>query len=90
MSLANLHERDRRGLPREPEEKKEEMVDHPKHYNHNKYEAIEVIEDWELDFNCGNAVKYICRHAHKGTPEQDLEKALWYLQRALTNLKEKK
>jgi len=65
MSIANLHERDRRGIPREIKQK--EMVDHPTHYKPegSKYEAIDVIEDWDLGFNDGNAVKaiwYLKRH----------------------------
>ena len=57
------------------------MVDHPKHYNVGQYEVIEVIEDWGLGFNDGNAVKYIARHAHKQNSIEDLEKAIWYLKR---------
>lgn len=60
-----------------------EMVDHPQHYNVGKYEAIDVIEDWNLNFNLGNAVKYISRADHKGNKYQDIEKAIWYLQREL-------
>mgnify|MGYP006403608539 FL=1 len=87
MSIANLHERDRRGIRREIKQK--EMVDHPTHYKPegSKYEAIDVIEDWDLGFNDGNAVKYICRHRFKGSPVQDLEKAIWYLKRHLENIK---
>ena len=59
-------------------------VDHPKHYNHGTIEAITVIEDWQLNFNLGNAVKYIGRADHKGNPVQDLSKAIWYLQREIT------
>ena len=36
-----------------------EMINHPQHYNMGKYEAIDVIEDWQLNFNLGNTVKYI-------------------------------
>lgn len=64
-----------------------EMVNHPKHYNTGKFEVIEVIEDWNLNFNLGNAVKYISRCEHKGNKKQDLEKAVWYLQRELDKLK---
>lgn len=60
-----------------------EMVNHPQHYNEGKYEVIDVIEDWKLSFNLGNAVKYIARHEHKAKPEEDLEKAWWYLTREL-------
>ena len=58
-------------------------VNHPTHYNHGRIEAITVIEDWDLNFNLGNAVKYISRADHKGNPVEDLRKALWYLQREL-------
>jgi hypothetical protein len=62
-----------------------EMVDHPKHYGgkEDSYEAINVIEAWDLDFHCGSVVKYIARHKKKGHPRQDIEKAIWYLQRYL-------
>ena len=57
-----------------------EEVNHPSHYNHGKFEAIAVIRDWDLNFNLGNAVKYICRAGHKGNYLKDLKKALWYIQ----------
>ena len=60
-----------------------EAVQHPQHYNQGKFEVIDVIEDWKLGFNDGNAIKYIGRHRMKGTPKQDLEKAFWYLTREL-------
>ena len=56
-----------------------EMVNHPQHY-------IEVVEDWKLGFNLGNAVKYIGRCEHKGTKEQDIKKAIWYLERELKKI----
>lgn len=63
--------------------KASETVDHPPHYGgeDNMYEAINVIEAWDLGFNLGNVVKYIARAGHKGIALTDLEKALWYLQR---------
>ena len=60
-----------------------ELVSHPAHYNYGKHETIDIIEDWQLGFHCGNAIKYISRHKHKGTPTRDIEKAIWYLQRYL-------
>jgi len=63
-----------------------DLVDHPPHYNQGAYEAIDVIEDWGLDFHCGNAVKYISRHRSKGQPKKDIEKAVWYLQRYLERM----
>ena len=63
-----------------------EHVNHPNHYNKGKFEVIEVIEDWHLGFNLGNAVKYIGRCEHKENKKQDLEKALWYIKRELENI----
>lgn len=60
-----------------------ESVDHPQHYNAGRFEAIDVIEDWKLGFNLGNAIKYIARADHKGNRREDLEKALWYLEREI-------
>lgn len=61
-------------------------VEHPKHYNEGSIECIEVIEDWDLGFHLGNAVKYICRSKHKGNELKDIEKAFWYLRRYLSIL----
>lgn len=70
-----------------------EKVDHPIHYGgaDNPYEAIKVIEAWlgeeeAKGFCIGNALKYLCRAGKKadnGT-KQDLEKARWYLDRAIS------
>ena len=66
--------------------KNKEMINHPQHYNMGKYEAIDVIEDWKLNFNLGNTVKYISRAGHKDDIIQDLKKSLWYLQREIDRL----
>jgi hypothetical protein len=58
-------------------------VDHPKHYNAGRFEVIDVIEDWNLNFNLGNVVKYVARAEHKKAPIQDLKKAAWYLNREI-------
>ena len=66
-----------------------ESINHPEHYGDGKYEAINVIEAWNLGFSLGNVVKYISR-AGKKDPEreiEDLEKAKWYLERHIQNLK---
>lgn len=64
-------------------------VTHPSHYNSGKIEVIEAIEDWKMNYHRGNAVKYIAR-AGKKDPEkevEDLQKAVWYLQRDIENLR---
>lgn len=63
-----------------------DIVKKPKHYNKGKFEAIDVIEDWKLNFNLGNTVKYISRAGHKDDIIQDLKKSLWYLQREIDRL----
>lgn len=65
----------------------EESVNHPNHYggSDNPYEAIKVIEAWQLNFNLGNVIKYISRAGKKGSKTEDLQKALWYLQREVNN-----
>jgi hypothetical protein len=70
-----------------------EMVNHPSHYGgeDNPYEAIKVIEAWDLDndFCLGNVIKYISRAGKKDATIQELEKAKWYLERKITRLKTK-
>lgn len=68
----------------------EEQVNHPAHYGGeaNPYEAIKVIEAWDLGFCLGNTVKYISRAGkkHSDCSKQDLKKALWYLEREINNM----
>lgn len=57
-------------------------IDHPDYYKAGGIEAIDVIEDWKLDFCLGNTVKYIARAGKKSDDvKTDLEKAAWYLKR---------
>lgn len=58
----------------------------PDHYKGGrKYEPIEVIEDWGLNYRLGNALKYISRNGRKpGEDEREgLRKAIWYLEREI-------
>jgi hypothetical protein len=63
-------------------------VEHPEHYGgeDDPYEAIKVVEAWGLGFHLGNVVKYIARAGKKGDELEDLQKARWYLDRAIANL----
>ena len=65
------------------EEPASDPVNHPAHYKTGGIETIDFIEAKELNYNMGNAVKYISRADHKGNKQQDLEKAVWYLNREL-------
>ena len=62
----------------------EEEVNHPNHYQGKTFEAIDIIEDYELNFNLGNAIKYILRCDKKENKKQDIEKAIWYLNREIS------
>ena len=68
-----------------------EQVNHPNHYGgeDNPYEAIKVIDAWDLGFSLGNTVKYISRAGKKDKELQDLKKALWYLQHHIETLEKK-
>jgi len=62
-----------------------EQENNPQHYGgkENIYEAIKVIEAWELNFHLGNVIKYISRAGKKDKTKlkEDLLKAKWYLDR---------
>ncbi len=65
-------------------------VKHPAHYGgiNDIYEAIKVVEAWECNFNIGSALKYLCRAGRKTLdPVEDLEKAVFYIQREIHTLK---
>ena len=64
-------------------------VNHPSHYTDGKIEVIDFIEDKKLNFNRGNAVKYIARAGKKKYENEveDLEKAAWYINREIERLK---
>ncbi len=63
-----------------------EKINHPEHYKGNKYEAIDIIDDYQLGFNLGNAVKYILRAGKKGDTLEDLKKAKWYIEHEICKL----
>lgn len=62
-----------------------DAVNHPAHYNSGKIEVIEAIEDWELPYHRGNAVKYLVRAGRKDPSKEieDLRKAVWYINREI-------
>ena len=61
-------------------------VNHPSHYT--QYLGLEVIDLTEqMNFNRGNAVKYIARSGFKSSEIEDLEKAAWYIAREISRVK---
>jgi hypothetical protein len=62
---------------------KADMVNHPPHYTSHPsgVECIQITE--HMGFNLGNALKYIWRADLKGSAVEDLEKAIFYINREL-------
>ena len=65
---------------------KSDMVNHPPHYKAGGIETIDFIEAKNLGYNLGNVVKYVSRADLKGNKLEDLQKAKWYLERAIANI----
>ena len=76
----------KRRLANQPEN---DPVNHPTHYTFGKYEVLDVIDDWGLNYERSCVIKYVAR-AGKKNPEkeiEDLEKAEFYLRREIEKLK---
>lgn len=73
-----------------------DAVNAPKHYTDTKIEVIDYIEDKNLGFCLGNAVKYISRAGRKESAAmdtkqktiQDLQKAIWYINRRIKEIEQ--
>ena len=65
-----------------------DRVNHPSHYTgfSNGAEVIDITEN--LNFNRGNAIKYLARAGHKESASEleDLMKARWYVNREIARL----
>lgn len=77
-------------MPSGKEVSDKEMVNHPPHYNQGKFETIDIIEDIVAGYDdpveaylVGTTLKYLARAPFKGAKKQDLEKAEFYLKRAI-------
>ena len=65
------------------DEFRNDAVNNPAHYNSHP-SGIETIEITQhMNFCLGNAIKYIMRADHKNNAIQDLEKAIWYLNKEI-------
>ena len=68
-------------------------VDHPDYYGgeDNPYEAIKIIEAYDLNFSLGNVIKYVLRAGKKSDSAiEDLEKAAHYIQFQIDYLRRQK
>lgn len=73
---------DKQYMPIDFSPPQQDMVNSPAHYTVGGIEVIDFIEAKGLGYHLGNAVKYIARAMYKGKFEEDIDKAIWYLQRA--------
>lgn len=72
---------------------KHDPVRHPAHYEQAGLQMTDVILKLRKCFLIGNALKYLWRAGVKGGKAkeiEDLEKAVWYVQRRIRQLKEGK
>ena len=61
------------------------------HYdNGREYDVIDFIQDYELNFNRGNIIKYVARASRKGAELRDLRKAKDYIEREIEFLENKR
>lgn len=63
-------------------------INHPAHYETNGIECIDAMvasqgTEAVRNYCICNAFKYIWRHQHKGRSDEDIQKAIWYLNRYL-------
>ena len=67
---------------------KNDIINHPAHYTDGSIEVIDYIEDKQLGYHLGNAIKYISRAGKKDPTKkaEDLRKAVWYLERYIEKL----
>jgi hypothetical protein len=84
-----LEDRRSRGFTSAPSA---DPVNHPPHYNNSnaKCECGRTIQCIDitrhLNFNTGNAIKYLWRCEMKGNKLQDLMKAAWYIQDEISKM----
>lgn len=61
------------------------------HYDNGKeYDVIDIIQDFDLGFNKGNVIKYLCRAGKKDDELQDLYKAKDYIEREIEFIRSKR
>lgn len=67
-------------------------INRPSHYTDGKIEVIDYIEDKDLGFCLGNAIKYISRAGKKDPNKEieDLSKAIWYINRRIKEIEERR
>ena len=68
---------------------KQKFEEKPEYYITESIDIIDFCKLYNLSFNRGNIVKYICRAGKKDNELQDLNKALDYIKREIKYLTNK-
>ena len=65
-------------------------INHPPHYTYGGIETIDFIEAKALNYNRGNALKYLTRAGFKDFDNEleDLKKAEWYIKREISRVEQ--
>lgn len=69
----------------------DESVIIPSYYNKTTMSVIDIIDEYELNFNKGNIIKYVLRSGKKSkdTEIQDLQKAIRYCQMEIERIQKR-
>lgn len=61
----------------------------PSHYNSTEISTFDVVDDWNLDFYLGTAIKYLQRAGNKDKSKhvEDLQKAIRYIEKEINLVK---
>lgn len=54
------------------------------HYKNKKFQVWDIVDEYNLDYYVGNALKYILRD--KDNRVEDLEKAIHYLEKKINDI----
>lgn len=74
----------------DPVEENPKQTTIPTHYQTKKgYDVIDIAKDYNLNFNRGSTIKYICRAGKKENEIDDLKKAIEFLSREVEYLERK-
>jgi hypothetical protein len=67
---------------------KDDSVLVPSYYNKTNMSVSDIVDEYELNFNKGNIIKYVLRSGKKSkdTEIQDLQKAIRYCQMEIERL----
>ena len=58
----------------------------PSWYNKGNIQPVDFFIDQDMPYLIATACKYLCRYRWKGKPVEDLQKAVWYIQKEIDKI----